>query len=118
MRYLKEFWRIISLHYSPERALFDGATLLIVYAIINSLFWHQSIDDQRSTLIYMYIFFYSMKMLDILIEPKFLYWNIKSQIKNLLAQKLPDDWRIKSIKFDCQGMYFWDVEKINKLKNE
>jgi hypothetical protein len=39
-------------------------------------------------------------------------------MKKLLNQKLPDGRQIKSFEFDCKGMYSWDVEKINKLKNE
>jgi len=109
MKCLKEFWRIICLYYSPEKALFDGATLLIVYAILNSLIWHQSVDIQRMTLIYMYVFFYPMKIIDILIKPKFLYWSIRNQ-------SLPNDWQVKNLQFDCKEMYSWDVEKINKLR--
>lgn len=120
MRYLKEFWRVICLHYSffSGKFLIDAVLLLIVYAVLNSLFWHQSIDDQKVTLVYMYIFFYPLKIMEILIRPKFLYWSIKRQMKKLLNQKLPDDWQIKSFALDSKGMYSWDVEKINKLKNE
>lgn len=53
-----------------------------------------------------------------LIAPKLLFYKVRKQTKKLLDQKLPNDWRIKSFEFDCKGMYSWDVEKINKLKNE
>lgn len=116
MRYLKEFWRIICFHYSLNRFVFDAVLLLIVCGVLNYYVFHQNATDQKETIIYSYIFFYSIKLIECLMEPKLLYWKVKKQIKNLLDQKSPNDWRIKSFEFDCKGMYSWDVEKINKLK--
>lgn len=116
MKYLKEFWRIICIHYSLNRFIIDAITLLIIAGVLNGLIWHQNAVEQRETIIYSYVLFYSVKLIDCLLKPKFLYWSVKKQIKNLLDQKLPNDWKVKSFEFDCKQMYSWDVEKINQLK--
>lgn len=116
MKYLKEFWRIICFYYSLNRFIFDAVLLLIVAGILNYYVFHQNATDQKEAIIYSYIFFYLIKLIECLMEPKLLYWKCKKQIKKILNQKLPNDWKVKSFEFDCEGMYFWDVEKINQLK--
>jgi len=90
--------------------------LLIIAGILNGLIWHQNAVEQKETIIYSYILFYSVKVIDCLMKPKFLYWSVKKQTKNLLNQKFSNDWKVKSFEFYCEEMYIWDVEKINKLK--
>ena len=51
-----------------------------------------------------------------LVAPKLLFLKVKKQTKKLLDQKLPNYYQIKKFEFNCEGMYFWDVEKINRLR--
>ena len=116
MKYLKEYWRIIKLYYPAIKFLRKLSIYLMATSIISIFVLKLSNQDMINNVLISTIICLLLDVAACLTAAKLLFYKVKKQTRKLLDQKLPNDWRVKSFEFDCEGMFSWDVEKINKLK--
>lgn len=111
MKYLKEYWRIIKIYYPALKFLRKFSIYLAVTSIISTLILNLSALDAIQNIVLSTLACLLLDVIAALFSPIVLFYKVRKQTKKLLNQKLPNNF-----KFDYEGMYFWDVEKINKLK--
>ena len=112
MKYLKEYWRIIKSYLPFSKLVINLCAYVLVTYILQTFVFNNSILDCMIIILFCLL----VDVIGALVAPKLLFYKVRKQTRKLLDQKLPNNWRVKSFEFDCEGMYFWDVEKINKLK--
>lgn len=112
MKYLKEFWRIIKSYLPFSKLVINLCIYVLVTFVLQTVVFNNSILDCMIIILFCLL----VDVIGALLSPVVLFYKVRRQTKKLLSQKLPNNFQLKSFEFDCEGMYFWDVEKINKLK--